>query len=577
MTPPFQRPVLDRRAAFDDRSRDHGIRPLLGTQVLRGTTLHQIPYPLPLDQGAEGACFPEGTWVRMADGSQIQIQDIRRGDQVVTAGGNTRHVTDTMCRATDELFAVRLRGHSWVVSTPEHPYLTEQGYVAAKDLTSEHRVAVTRYLPESTQRLNGYKMTPELGRLIGLYAAEGCISRARRNDSSMQVRWSLHENERSTLAQEIADLAKQVFDRDTAIGVRKNSQAISVRLYDTKLAALFSVWVPGSSKHGDKHLSAGVTSGPREFLRAVLQGWIDGDGHVRRSTVQGVTVSEHLALDMHAIANGLGLSPRFNQSNPAMNSHAATRQLRYDVSWATGEGLNKQPMTDSAVWRKVTDTHRWVESCLVYNLHVEGDESYVANGLGVHNCVGFGWTGQMAVGPIFNRGSNTYAQAYYMAARRIDRREGRNWPEGASVLAGAKVAKSRGLISGYKWAFGIEDVIDTLCAKGPVVLGINWYESMYETDFVGKVQVNGALVGGHCILATGYIQNHPEFGGDWIQWLNSWGPHYGVRGVGFIRVRDLDMLLKQGGEAVIANEVSPRIQAPHVPWYQRVWDRLFNV
>lgn len=192
-------------------------------------------------------------------------------------------------------------------------------------------------------------------------------------------------------------------------------------------------------------------------------------------------------------------------------------------------------------------------------------------------CVGFGWTGQMAVGPIFNKGSNTYARAYYMAARAVDRAAGRYWPEGASVLAGAHVARQRGLISGYKWAFGIDDVIDTLCVKGPVVLGVNWYESMYDTDLAGKVQINGAHVGGHCILATGFIQNHPQWGGDWIQWVNSWGPNYGVRGVGYISVADLKMLLGQDGEACIANEVLSRVEAPPVSWYQRIWDYLFNV
>ena len=192
-------------------------------------------------------------------------------------------------------------------------------------------------------------------------------------------------------------------------------------------------------------------------------------------------------------------------------------------------------------------------------------------------CVGFGWSGQLAVGPIFNRASNTYAQAYYMAARKVDRLEGRYWPEGASVLAGAKVARSRGLISGYRWAFGVDDVIDSLVVKGPVVLGVPWYESMYETDRAGRVLINGSLVGGHCILACGFIKDHPQWGGDWVQWVNSWGPHYGVRGVGYISVSDLHVLLKQDGEACIANEIVPRIEAPLVPWYQRLWDRWFNV
>lgn len=185
-------------------------------------------------------------------------------------------------------------------------------------------------------------------------------------------------------------------------------------------------------------------------------------------------------------------------------------------------------------------------------------------------CVGFGWSGQMAVGPIYNPASNSYARQYYEDARQVDRSEGRYYREGASVLAGAKVAQRRGLINGYRWAFGVDDVIDTLCAKGPVVLGINWYESMYQTNPDGRVVVNGQIVGGHCILATGYIPNDSEWGGNYIQWVNSWGPSYGKQGVGYIRDTDLAMLLNQQGEACIADEIKPEVAKP---WWWRFLTR----
>lgn len=172
-------------------------------------------------------------------------------------------------------------------------------------------------------------------------------------------------------------------------------------------------------------------------------------------------------------------------------------------------------------------------------------------------CVGFGWAALLGVGPIYNVADNRFARAFYEDARREDQRNGVDFPDGASVLAGARVARSRGLISGYKWAFGIADVIATICGKGPVVLGLPWYEGMYETDSRGLVSVNGSLVGGHCITATGYWPQHPIFGGDVVQWINSWGSGYGLRGVGYIRTMELAYLLKQDGEAVIANEIAP--------------------
>jgi hypothetical protein len=140
---------------------------------------------------------------------------------------------------------------------------------------------------------------------------------------------------------------------------------------------------------------------------------------------------------------------------------------------------------------------------------------------------------------------------------------GNDWPEGASMLAGAKALKNGGKISAYRWAFGIVDVLDTLSEIGPVVLGINWYSGMYQTRTDGLVNVDGNLVGGHCIVANGYWPAHPKFG-DVVVWTNSWGRSYGLNGVGFIRVSDLADLLEEQGEAAIVVDVAPAQPPPPV-------------
>lgn len=182
-------------------------------------------------------------------------------------------------------------------------------------------------------------------------------------------------------------------------------------------------------------------------------------------------------------------------------------------------------------------------------------------------CVGFGWSAELAVDPITFNVSKNFALNVYNGARAIDQAEGNYWPEGASVLAGAKYAKRQGWISEYRWAFGIDDVIDALVSKGPVVLGVNWYDGMYATESDGRVRINGPLVGGHCILATGYWPDHPVWGGNWIQWMNSWGRTYGKMGVGWIRDIDLQRLLEENGEACVAMDIAP---TNPVPWWQRI-------
>lgn len=172
-------------------------------------------------------------------------------------------------------------------------------------------------------------------------------------------------------------------------------------------------------------------------------------------------------------------------------------------------------------------------------------------------CTGWGMAHELAAGPVmFPNIDNEYALARYKRNQEEDRRMGHNFPSGATVLGTMKAAKADKLITGYRWCFGIDDVIDTLCSTGPVCLGISWREYMFDTDENGLVGVGGKDVGGHFIVLLAY-DVHPVWG-EVIGWLNSWGFAYGVseprlnvhRGVGWVRLSDLAELLADNGEAV---------------------------
>lgn len=175
-------------------------------------------------------------------------------------------------------------------------------------------------------------------------------------------------------------------------------------------------------------------------------------------------------------------------------------------------------------------------------------------------CVGFGWTAELLGSPRPDRHAtapiaNEYARGVYRRAQDID--EYSEGTEGTSVLAGAKVVQERGFIGEYRWCFSIEDVRDAVIAEGPVVIGIPWYSSMYGTRPSGLVEVDGDLVGGHCILVHGYHPSMRIQGENYherfkvFRWRNSWGPSYGKDGNGIIRYEDLRDLLKSWGEAAV--------------------------
>jgi hypothetical protein len=176
-------------------------------------------------------------------------------------------------------------------------------------------------------------------------------------------------------------------------------------------------------------------------------------------------------------------------------------------------------------------------------------------------CVGFGCTAEAMASPVRRRfyfadpGSelapadpNEVARELYRRAQQIDEweetREGGT--EGTSVLAGMKVGQERGWWSGYAWALNMGELRAAL-EEGPVVIGVEWRSGMYDTNRYGVVIPSGEVVGGHCLLVTGYSAIR-----DLYRWRNSWGKGYGINGNGWIMPYDLNRILFQaGGEAAV--------------------------
>lgn len=181
-------------------------------------------------------------------------------------------------------------------------------------------------------------------------------------------------------------------------------------------------------------------------------------------------------------------------------------------------------------------------------------------------CVGFAWAGELVCAPQGDRGAaidmvEALALEIYHDAQRNDPWPGGAYPgaspryEGTSVLAGAKEVQKRGYIGEYRWCFSVEEMRDAVIVEGPVIIGIEWREGMYETRPSGLVEVTGDVVGGHAILVDGYnpkARLKGESGYHEIfRWRNSWGMEYGVGGHGYVKIEEMAALLAARGEVCV--------------------------
>jgi hypothetical protein len=128
---------------------------------------------------------------------------------------------------------------------------------------------------------------------------------------------------------------------------------------------------------------------------------------------------------------------------------------------------------------------------------------------------------------------------------------------GSSGTGAAKALHRRNLITEYLWAGRFEDAINWILLRGPLMIGTNWYSSMYDGTPEGFLQIkSGArLDGGHEWVLRSW--NRKKAYGEAI---NSWGPSWNagrskVKGGRFlIDEETLRRLFHEDGDAVSAIE-----------------------
>lgn len=167
------------------------------------------------------------------------------------------------------------------------------------------------------------------------------------------------------------------------------------------------------------------------------------------------------------------------------------------------------------------------------------------------SCTGNAMVGALNTTPLRKTGVKLLVEkdavSIYEAATIIDGVPGQYPPDdtGSSGLAVCKVAKTRGLISGYTHAFSVTQALQALMA-GPVITGVNWYEGFDTPDANGLVRISGQIRGGHEFEVRGY-----DPATDLVTAENSWGKSWGVTGLFHFTSKTWATLLGEQGDVSV--------------------------
>ena len=122
---------------------------------------------------------------------------------------------------------------------------------------------------------------------------------------------------------------------------------------------------------------------------------------------------------------------------------------------------------------------------------------------------------------------------------------------GGTIRSAAQALQNRKRIANYAFAKSTDEMIAWLRAKGPMIVGTNWTDDMFDPDAQGVIRPTGQVAGGHCYVLVGV-----NAAGDEFTFLNSWGSSWGINGGYFkMAVADFAELFAQDGEVVAAVEL----------------------
>lgn len=185
------------------------------------------------------------------------------------------------------------------------------------------------------------------------------------------------------------------------------------------------------------------------------------------------------------------------------------------------------------------------------------------------SCTGNAATGALGTDGFWGAGSGVlstvdaltdeaYAVGVYSDATKLDPWPGTYPPSdtGSDGLSVAKVLKNRGLISGYQHATSLNAALTAL-ADGPVLIGSDWHQDMFNPDADGRLHITGAIAGGH-----EYILDELDVTNQRVWMHNSWGESWGVQGRAYLTWADLGALLGKDGDCTVLVPVTQPAPTP---------------
>lgn len=354
-------------------------------------------------------CFTAGTFIT-TPGGLVPIEDIRVGESVLTHKGRYRKVLRIGSKITDETVVLTGQGHPGLRTTKEHPFYAcekKQHYtrrqnvpvrdawiegptwVDAEIMAGKHWASIVDYpshcipQPELIGRESvTCQINEDLLWLAGAYLGDGWL---RMTDRRSYIMFGVNEQKSALIEPRLERLGLTATKMHVRTGIKL--QVCSGAL----VRWIFNNFGKGCDS---KRIPPWLLGASYELRRAAMDGYIATDGSKYQDGHRITTVCWELAVGTRMLANSLGHASGILGNVPSPNGLIEGRVINQRPTWTVNISNSNRTSFEQdglrfGLVRKVTPA----PAALVYNLEVEEDNTYCADGFVVHNCQGFSVAG----------------------------------------------------------------------------------------------------------------------------------------------------------------------------------------
>ena len=361
-------------------------------------------------------CFPAGTLV-LTDKGYTEIERIEVGMRVLTHKGRWRKVTAAGSKQAETIV---LKGnHYGLECTKNHPIYCsgeskndnkirieeEKSWIPAADMKGRlwgvpRKIEKTHMISPHYSGSRKQKPMPlmdgDFFYFVGRWLGDGWVRDGQRpGRPEGQCSGQIFLCDSYDKEDELRSIVEKV---TSSYSVERCRTAIKFRFCGQVLCN----WLTDNfGKYaGGKYIMPWVYTLPEEYRQAILDGLFDSDGYRPKENEWRVTtISKKLAEGLRILGEVQGYSTTVFRTVPCeyrmIEGRKVTQKPCYMVAFS--RNASRPHLTDAAhAWYRVRSAEPTGEVKTVYNLTVEEDNSYVADGIVVHNCQNLSIAGKRA-------------------------------------------------------------------------------------------------------------------------------------------------------------------------------------